>query len=142
MLVDKALRAYPELAAKKDDFLKRQLFSINMQQADHDYGVAEFYRRTGHTGSAYFCYEIVRRRYPNTKYSELATQRMSELRHVLDKKGQDEPAPPMPEGTGRAPAHIETAPAPRPVVPGTQVTPPPVETAPQPRTLPPGVLGR
>src|SRR5262249_19419059 len=28
MLVDKALRAYPELAAKKDGFLKRQLVSI------------------------------------------------------------------------------------------------------------------
>ncbi len=84
-LVDTALRNYPEFASKKGDFLNRQLFSIMMQQAEKDFETAEFYRRTGHPCPAYFCYEIVRRRYPGTKYSDLATGRMDELRLEIEK---------------------------------------------------------
>ena len=61
-LVDIALRTYPELATKEKDFLERQLYSITQQQADKDYNIAEYYRRTGHPASAYFYYDIVRRR--------------------------------------------------------------------------------
>jgi outer membrane protein assembly factor BamD (BamD/ComL family) len=86
-LVDTAFRSYPGLASKEADFLQRQLFSITMQQAEKDYDVAEYYRRTGHPGSAYFYYEIVRRRYPGTKYYDLATERMTELRTRLEKSG-------------------------------------------------------
>ena len=57
------LRNYPELAKEKSGFLERQLGSITYQQAQKDYQTAEFYRRTGHPGSAYFYYEVVRRRY-------------------------------------------------------------------------------
>src|SRR5262249_19848276 len=63
-MVDTALRNYPDLAAEKSEFLERQLSGINRQQAEKDFKVAEFYERTGHPGSAYFYYEIVRRRYP------------------------------------------------------------------------------
>jgi len=86
-LVDTALRNYPGLASKKTDFLNRQLYSITMQQAEKDFETAEFYRRQGHPCSAYFCYETVRRRYPGTKYFDMATERMLELRAKLEKSG-------------------------------------------------------
>lgn len=90
VMVDTALRNYPQLAADKSDFLDRQLGSITMQQAEKDYKIGEFYRRTGHPGSAYFYYEIVRRRYPNTKWAEMAAARMEDLR-ALAAQGRMEP---------------------------------------------------
>src|SRR5262249_8525827 len=59
-LVQTALESYPELAREKRDFLMGQLKSINLQQAEKDYKMAEFYRRTGHPGPAYWYYELVR----------------------------------------------------------------------------------
>ena len=97
-LVDTALRNYPEFANKKEEFLNRQLFSITMQQAEKDYEIAEFYRRTGHPCSAYFCYEIVRRRYPGTKYFDQATRHMQELRVKLEQSpGEQAPSALAPE---------------------------------------------
>jgi len=88
-------RAYP---GKDADWIQKQLVSINHQQADRDYGIAEFYRRTGHPGSAYFYYELVRRRYPNTDYAEKAQARMNDLRgrveqeqRLLDPNGTTRP---------------------------------------------------
>ena len=63
-----------------EEFLRRQLVSISQQNADKDWRIAEFYRRTEHPGAAFFYYEIVRRRYPGTKLSELAVERMEEVR--------------------------------------------------------------
>jgi outer membrane protein assembly factor BamD (BamD/ComL family) len=103
-LIQKASR-YPELR-KDEEFLKRQLLSISHQQADKDYNIAEFYRRTGHPGAAYFYYELVRRRYPGSTYAEKATKRMEDLHRRLQK---DEPRvaplgpesnPSMPPGNG------------------------------------------
>ena len=88
LLVDSALRNYPELARDKSGFLERQLGSITYQQAEKDYMTAEFYRRTGHPGSAYFYYEIVRRRYPGI-----------EVRRPGD--GADEPDSSAGRGVGR-----------------------------------------
>jgi TolA-binding protein len=87
LLVDSALRNYPELARDKSGFLERQLGSISYQQAQKDYMTAEFYRRTGHPGSAYFYYEIVRRRYPGTKFADLATDRMNQIRQHVEETG-------------------------------------------------------
>jgi outer membrane protein assembly factor BamD (BamD/ComL family) len=84
LLVDSALRNYPELARDKSGFLERQLGSITYQQAQKDYLTAEFYRRTGHPGSAYFYYEIVRRRYPGSKFADLATERMNQIRRQVE----------------------------------------------------------
>jgi hypothetical protein len=52
--------------------------------------MAEYYERTKHPGSAYFYYELVRRRYPGTKWSDQATQRMEFL------KAEAEKGPPPP----------------------------------------------
>lgn len=84
ILVDTALRSYPELAREKAGFLERQLGSISFQQAQKDFQTAEFYRRTNHPGSAYFYYEIVRRRYPGSKYADLATAKMEEVRRKAE----------------------------------------------------------
>ncbi len=74
-----ALTAYPELA-KDDEWIRSQLTSINTQQADRDFKVAEFYQRTGHPGSAYFYYELVCRRYPNSEYATKAAERKDQLK--------------------------------------------------------------
>jgi outer membrane protein assembly factor BamD (BamD/ComL family) len=114
---------YPELA-KEDEWIRMQLTSINIQQADRDFKVAEFYQRTGHPGSAYFYYELVCRRYPRTDYASKAEQRKVELKAKVEKEQ-------------KASVDAPTAPtSANPVVQGPSgsfVPPPP------PRTLPPGL---
>jgi hypothetical protein len=61
-----------------------------MQQAEKDFRTAEFYRRTKHPGSAYFYYEIVRRRYPGTPLADKATERMKELEAQHEKEEANE----------------------------------------------------
>jgi len=116
-LVDSALRNYPELASKEMDFLNRQLYSITMQQAAKDYEIAEFYRRTGKPCSAYFCYEIVRLRYPGTPYFDLATGRMHELRAKVEKAQEKESVPKVPPPGGLEASGSEAAPGPRQLPP-------------------------
>src|SRR5437762_4570070 len=84
IMVDTALRTYPELAQKEAGFLEKQLGSITLQQAQKDFNTAEFYRRTGHPGAAFFYYEIVRRRYPGSKFAELANDRMVTIRREAE----------------------------------------------------------
>lgn len=79
-LVGSAMRSYPELAKKKSEYLDRQMGTIMAQKAAKDFKKGEFYRRTGHPGSAYFYYELVRRRYGSTSYAQKASQRIEELR--------------------------------------------------------------
>ena len=61
----------PAMAEK----LTRAKFAIRSQQAEKDFRMAEYYERTGHPGSAVFYYELVRRRYAGTRYSDIATER-------------------------------------------------------------------
>ena len=84
-LVDTALRQYPQLQ-EKQDFLQRTLWSINEQQAEKDFGIAEFYRRTNHPGAAYFYYELVRRRYHGTEWARKAEERLLELRDKVEQE--------------------------------------------------------
>ena len=63
----------PELRTpEKVEAMTRHKLAIRMQQAEKDFKVAEYWEQTNHPGSAYFSYEIVRRRYPGTKYEEEA----------------------------------------------------------------------
>jgi outer membrane protein assembly factor BamD (BamD/ComL family) len=88
VFVHRALASYPELAQKKGEYLERQLVGITMRQAEQDYKKAEFYLRTGKPQSAYFIYEIVRRRYPGTPFAEMAETRMLALRSQNPKVDQ------------------------------------------------------
>ncbi len=77
--------------------------------------MAEFWRRTGHPGSAYFYYEIVRRRYPDTRpdsAASRATQRMLEIRAKMEKEQRDRLGPP-PEPELRRPIEQLAPAAPR-----------------------------
>ena len=96
-MVQTALNSYPQLAHDKElrRFLEDQRASIDMQQAEKEFNMAEFYRRTGHPGSAYFYYELVRRRYPNTKYARLAEERWNSLRSKLEKDPSQLTAAPL-----------------------------------------------
>jgi outer membrane protein assembly factor BamD (BamD/ComL family) len=120
-LLMKAQGWYPELA-KEEEWIRLQLTSINIQQADRDFKVAEFYQRTGHPGSAYFYYELVCRRYPGTDYASKAEQRKGELKVKVDKEQ-------------KAPAASPPAPtAGNPTLQG-----PSGSFVPPPRSLPPGL---
>ncbi len=131
-MVHAALHTFPELAKEKGEFLSRQLVGITLQQAEKDFKTGEFYRRTGHPGSAWFYYELVRMRYPNTKYFDLATERMHELRGKAEKQGKVGLPPvgaPSAGAGGLVPGQplqpLETAPMPRPVESPPEVAPPP-----------------
>jgi outer membrane protein assembly factor BamD (BamD/ComL family) len=80
-LVLTAEATVPELTQNPEmaDKLTRAKFAIRSQQAEKDFRTAEYYERTGHPGSAVFYYELVRRRYAGTKYSEIATDRKEQL---------------------------------------------------------------
>jgi outer membrane protein assembly factor BamD (BamD/ComL family) len=87
-LIDTAARAYPQLISRDKDWISRQLVSVNLQQADRDFNIAEFYRRSGHPGSAYFYYELVIRRYPKTDYAEKAAALKNAVRDkVINEQG-------------------------------------------------------
>jgi TolA-binding protein len=124
-LIDVASRAYPQLVAKEQkEWMDRQLISINLQQADRDFNIAEFYRRTGHPGSAYFYYELVIRRYPNTTYADNAARRKTEVRDQVVQEQTPAPEP------ARAPGPLQ-----RMFSPAANANP-----APAPQSLPQGIL--
>jgi outer membrane protein assembly factor BamD (BamD/ComL family) len=83
---------------KKAQWLTRQKMAVRLQLAEKDFRTAEYYERTGHPASAYFEYELVCRRYPGTKYSDLAKARIGELEKVRQKM-EEEKAHPRPPGT-------------------------------------------
>ena len=67
-LITKARNGYGGLSHGNEQFLTKQLVQIHLMQAEKDYDTAKLYERIGHPGSAYFCYEIVKRRYPGTPF--------------------------------------------------------------------------
>jgi outer membrane protein assembly factor BamD (BamD/ComL family) len=142
-LVASAFDNYPELANKKKDFLTRQMVGITLQQAEKDYKMAEFWKRTGHIGSAYFYFEMVQRRYPNTPFAELARKQSEELKEKAAKDKNVLTPPPAKAELGR-PTPLEGGITPRPQGDPreTEVAPPPrpvpAETAPPPRPFTPG----
>ncbi|MBI2809129.1 MAG: tetratricopeptide repeat protein [Planctomycetes bacterium] len=87
-LLMQAQGAYPEFG-KDTEWVKKQLVSINIQQADRDFKIAEFYQRTGHPGSAYFYFELVCRRYPGTRFAEDAAKRKDQLRARAEREHRE-----------------------------------------------------
>jgi RNA polymerase sigma factor (sigma-70 family) len=53
---------------------------VRIDQAERDLAVAEFYLKTGHSGSATLYYQLIQRRYPGTSYAERATRFLRDLR--------------------------------------------------------------
>jgi outer membrane protein assembly factor BamD (BamD/ComL family) len=80
-LVHMAEASVPELTQQPEmvEKMTRARFAIRSQQAEKDFRMAEYYERIGHPGSAVFYYELVRRRYAGTRYSDIATERKEKL---------------------------------------------------------------
>ena len=116
-MVHQAMAKYPELAKEKNEFLQRQLVGINMQQAEKDFRVAEFYRRTNHPGSAYFYYEIVCRRYPGTPLADKSAERKKELEAQHEKDEAKEKSKPIFNLPFLSPAKPDPSAAPRQIPP-------------------------
>ncbi|MFO0878054.1 MAG: tetratricopeptide repeat protein [Gemmataceae bacterium] len=102
-LVQTAFNAYPDLTRDSGtrEWLDNQRKSIDLQQAEKDFKMAEFYRRTGHPGSAYFYYQLVKNRYPETRFARLAEERWAELRTEIEREQGtagpvEQPAPKQP----------------------------------------------
>ncbi len=123
-LINLAQASFPKLANERKEFFTNQLASISLQQADKDWGFAEFYRRQGHPASAYFYYEIVMRRYPGTKYAQKAKEQKDRLEAELNRR-----APPEQPRPG---AQIGAVPP--TLTPG-------MELGPAPGVLPPALTG-
>jgi outer membrane protein assembly factor BamD (BamD/ComL family) len=135
-LVQTAFNNYPQLTKEKKDWLTDQLNGITLQQAEKDFNTAEFYKRTGHPGSAYWSYELVRRRYPGTKFEGMAADRMNELRSKL-KQGEDaklaKQLPPATKTTVTQPGKdSEKLPAPEPA---SELLPTPKTSTPGPNSV-------
>ena len=78
--------AVPDPDGKRDNLLREQMYAVRMQQAAKDFEAADYYHRTGRLGSAWFCYELVVRRYPNVQpYYNDAVARMAELREEAER---------------------------------------------------------
>jgi hypothetical protein len=70
---------------KELDELRERVKKLEKRLSDaaaaaKDFQTAEFYRRTGHPGSASFYYEAVSRRHPHTPYADEARRRLGDLR--------------------------------------------------------------
>ena len=76
----------PEIANDPDmaERMQKSKFAIRYQQAEKDFKTAEYYERIGHPGSAVFYYELTRRRYAGTRYSEIASERKEALKARMD----------------------------------------------------------
>jgi len=85
-LINNAKATSPGLAREQNGkFLDEQALMVRYQQAEKDFQTGEFYRRIGHPGSAWFYYELVKRRYAGIKpWAELAVTRQQELKTELE----------------------------------------------------------
>ena len=77
---------------EKSEWITKQKLGIREGQAEKDFETAEYYRRTNRFGSAYFYYELVKRSYPGTRHSDLATSRIEEMKQVQAQRQADKAA--------------------------------------------------
>jgi RNA polymerase sigma factor (sigma-70 family) len=66
--------------------LPDEVHDLPAGEAERDFKLAEFYRRLGHAGTAYFYYQLVSRRCPGTELAARAEEQLRELR----KKAEEE----------------------------------------------------
>ena len=83
-LINTARATSPQLV-RETASLDEQSMKVRSHQAARDFETAEFYRRTGHPGSAWFYYELVKRRYAGIQpWADNAVARQAELKAELD----------------------------------------------------------
>jgi outer membrane protein assembly factor BamD (BamD/ComL family) len=138
-LIHTAEATMPELSQDRDmaDKLTRAKFAIRSQQAEKDFRMAEYYERTGHPGSAVFYYELVRRRFPGTRYADIAVERKEYLLKLLNEGHPSVGTDPFAIARARWDQLIGKKP---PVPESQQQTPAANNTLAQVAGLPPGAL--
>jgi WD40 repeat protein len=62
-------------------------------RGEKEWRLAEFYRQTGHPGLAYFYYELLLRRYPDSPNAKSASESLRRLRRELEKAAEERDAP-------------------------------------------------
>ncbi|MEZ6140020.1 MAG: tetratricopeptide repeat protein [Zavarzinella sp.] len=84
-LITTARNTSPEMNRTRGEFLDKQALMVRYQQAEKDFQMGEFYRRSGHPGAAWWYYELVQRTYPGIKpFSDLAVERQAELKKEVE----------------------------------------------------------
>jgi hypothetical protein len=125
-LVDTLLNQYGgRLTPEQAEKLAKLKGTISYQQAEKDFKVADFYEHVGKLASAYFCFEIVRRRYPESEFAKKAEKRMYEIRDKVQKEA-GKSLPPVEPASGAV----------QPVPSGQQPPVLPLAPTPIPDTLP------
>jgi tetratricopeptide (TPR) repeat protein len=81
---------------------------IELQQARKLLHMADFYRRSGHPGSACFYYLMVRMRYPDTPCAEEARRQLGKLQAEVGSKQDDSSGPSAPAPSKSVPPQDET----------------------------------
>src|SRR5262249_13011110 len=104
---------------------------INEQQAQKELKMGDFYRRTKKPCSAWFYYDLVCRRYPQTQAAKEAQVKLAELRDKAVREGKPVPTPgSRPQQVKQEPSKAEVAPPPRTRPDDLAPPPPPVPPVP------------
>ena len=125
---------------EKKQWLVKQRLDVRMQLAQKDFEMAKYYERTRNPAPAYFYYELVCRRYPGTKYSEMAKLRLAELDKVRQQMDADRAAGKY-EGTAGAITRQWDRFTGKPVDPAN-VTPDTIDPKGPPQPLPPDITNQ
>jgi outer membrane protein assembly factor BamD (BamD/ComL family) len=93
-LIHQAQATIPEFTKdpEKRAMMERQKVAVRMQLATKYVEYGRYYERTGHPGSAYFYYDLVRRQHPGTKPADYAAGRMAALEPLRAKAEADRAA--------------------------------------------------
>ena len=78
-------KLFPEFARDRE-WLDQHAKEIHLMQADRDFQIAEFYRRTSKWGAAHWYYKLVIRRNPGTNYQKKAEERIAEIRVQVERE--------------------------------------------------------
>lgn len=77
-LLEAAQRQFPTVTKRKVE-VPKALTWIDIQQAERDYQVAEYYRRVGKNRAAQHCYQLVINDFPETVWARRAQERQQTL---------------------------------------------------------------
>ncbi|MGC3969868.1 MAG: outer membrane protein assembly factor BamD [Pirellulales bacterium] len=81
-LADHTLKNYAQAMPEERPRLYQAQEAIRAQVAEREYDLAEYYRRLDYNRAARAHYANVLKDYPDTKFAELAKQRMTEIENL------------------------------------------------------------
>ncbi len=87
-LIQTMLIQFPDQLAEERDRLLVAQQAVRAQKAEREWKMAEYYAKTKHYGAARYYYRLVVNEYPDTRFAELAQQRMVEFADKPDEPPQ------------------------------------------------------